>query len=73
MPAGFFVSVTGRDPKEPNGLVALLWAGAAVLAVGLVSAGIGLILTYLTVMVAFMNGWIEQWYGKVPAVGKVWL
>ena len=44
MPAGFFLSVLGRDPQRPNRLVALLWVGAAVLAVGLVSAGVGLVL-----------------------------
>lgn len=44
MPAGFFLSVVGRDPQQPNRLFALLWVGAAVLAVGLVSAGVGLVL-----------------------------
>lgn len=43
MPAGFFLSVIGRDPARPNGLIALLWAGAACLGIGLISAGIGLI------------------------------
>jgi hypothetical protein len=43
MPAGFFLSVTGRDPAQPSRAIALLWAGAAVLAVGLVSASVGLI------------------------------
>ena len=47
MPAGFFLSVLGRDPQRPNRLVALLWLGAAVLTVGLVSAGIGLVLAGL--------------------------
>lgn len=44
MPAGFFLSVLGRDPEKPNRLVALLWVGAAVLTVGLVCAGAGLVL-----------------------------
>lgn len=44
MPAGFFLSVLGRDPQRPNRLVTLLWVGAAVLAAGLVSAGVGLVL-----------------------------
>ena len=44
MPAGFFLSVIGRDPGRPNRLIALLWVGAAVLTVGLLSAGIGLII-----------------------------
>jgi hypothetical protein len=43
MPAGFFLSVLGRDPQRPGRLFALLWVGAAVLAVGLVSAGVGLV------------------------------
>ena len=44
MPAGFFLSVLGRDPKRPSKLIALLWLGAASLVVGLVSASIGLLL-----------------------------
>ena len=43
MPAGFFLSVTGRDPQKPNALIGMLWAGAACLTVGLAGAGIGLI------------------------------
>jgi hypothetical protein len=43
LPAGFFLSVIGTDPQKPNGLIALLWTGAAMLGVGLLSAGIGLI------------------------------
>lgn len=43
MPAGFFLSVTGTDPQRPNGLIVLLWIGAASLGIGLLSAGIGLI------------------------------
>ncbi|NMO51092.1 hypothetical protein HH310_07815 [Actinoplanes sp. TBRC 11911] len=43
MPAGFFLSVLGRDPQRPNALVALIWIGAAALGVGLLTAGIGLI------------------------------
>jgi ABC-type Na+ efflux pump permease subunit len=41
MPAGFFLSVLGRDPQRPGKLIALLWAGAAALVVGLGSAGVG--------------------------------
>ncbi len=44
MPAGFFLSVVGRDPARPNGLRALVWAGAACLVAGVVSAGVGLLL-----------------------------
>ena len=43
MPAGFFLSVIGRDPSKPNPLIALLWLGAASLTIGLLAAGIGLI------------------------------
>jgi hypothetical protein len=43
MPAGFFLSVTGRDPQRPNALRSLIWLGAASLIVGLVAAGVGLI------------------------------
>jgi hypothetical protein len=43
MPAGFFLSVTGRDPQRPNRLIVLLWVGVAVLTAALITAGIGLI------------------------------
>lgn len=48
MPAGFFVSVIGRDPAQPNRAIMLLWIGAAVLGVGLLSAGVGLIIQGVT-------------------------
>jgi hypothetical protein len=44
MPAGFFLSVTGRDPQQPNRLLILLWIGAASLTIGLIYAGVGLIM-----------------------------
>lgn len=43
MPAGFFLSVIGRDPVRPNRLFALVWLGALSLAVGVVCAGVGLL------------------------------
>lgn len=43
MPAGFFLSVLGRNPQRPNRLRALIWLGALSLTVGLVGAGVGLI------------------------------
>ncbi|PJJ71110.1 hypothetical protein CLV46_0649 [Diaminobutyricimonas aerilata] len=43
MPAGFFLSVLGRDPQRPTRLILLLWVGAAVLTAGLLAAGIGMI------------------------------
>ena len=47
MPAGFFLSAVGRDPQKPNRLFLLLWVGAGVLTVGLVCAGVGLVLAGL--------------------------
>jgi len=44
MPAGFFLSVIGRDPARPSKLIVLLWLGAASRTIGLVAAGAGLIL-----------------------------
>lgn len=45
IPAGFFLSVLGRDPQRPGRLIALLWAGAAVLALSLLSVGGALLVT----------------------------
>jgi hypothetical protein len=47
IPSGFFLSVIGRDPTQPNRAIVLLWAGAVALTVGLTSAGVGLITTGL--------------------------
>lgn len=43
MPAGFFFSSVGAGRTEPNRLIALVLAGAALLAVSLASLGIGLL------------------------------
>ena len=43
MPAGFFLSVLGRDPQKPNRLIWLLWLGVLSLTAGLITAGIGLL------------------------------
>jgi len=43
MPAGFFLSVLGRDPRKPGRTILLLWLGAASLTIGLVTAGVGLV------------------------------
>ena len=43
MPAGFFLSVIGKDPQKPNRLIWLLWLGAATLTVGLLAAGFGIL------------------------------
>ncbi|MBK0422758.1 hypothetical protein JD292_11810 [Leucobacter sp. CSA2] len=44
IPAGFFLSVVGKEPERPNRLMGLVWAGAIILTLGLVSAGVGLII-----------------------------
>ena len=43
MPAGFFLSVLGRDPQKPNRMILLLWIGASSLTLGLVIAGIAML------------------------------
>lgn len=40
MPAGFFLSVIGKDPQRPNRLIILLWLGAIALTIGLLAAGV---------------------------------
>ena len=44
MPGGFFFSSMGAGRTRPNGLIALVFAGAAVLAVSLTTLGLGLLL-----------------------------
>lgn len=43
MPAGFFLSVVGHDPRRPNRLYVLIWLGAASLVTCVVAAGVGLL------------------------------
>jgi hypothetical protein len=43
MPAGFFFSSMGAGRDRPNRLIALIYAGATLLAAGVVSLGIGLL------------------------------
>ncbi|MBA3783283.1 MAG: hypothetical protein H0X12_15710 [Nocardioides sp.] len=43
MPAGFFFASMGAGRTSPNRLIVLVFAGAALLAVGLSSLGIGLL------------------------------
>ncbi|HXH78689.1 hypothetical protein [Nocardioides sp.] len=45
MPAGFFFSSMGRGRTEPNRLIVLVLAGAALLAVSLTTLGVGLLTT----------------------------
>ena len=43
MSGGFFASSAGRDVTQPNRSIALLWLGAACLAAGTLTLGIGLL------------------------------
>lgn len=43
MPLGFFLSMPSPQSTQPNGLVSLIYVGAAVLAVSVVTLGIGLL------------------------------
>jgi hypothetical protein len=43
MPLGFFLSMPSPQATQPNALVSLIYAGAAVLAVSVVTLGIGLL------------------------------
>jgi drug/metabolite transporter superfamily protein YnfA len=43
MPVAFFVSVLSPAAREPNGLIYLAYAGAAVLAAGVITLGVGLL------------------------------
>jgi hypothetical protein len=45
MPGGFFFSSMGAGRTRPNGLIALVFAGAALLAVSLTTLGLGLLLS----------------------------
>lgn len=43
IPAGFFLSILGRDPQRPSRVIALLWAGVVVLAASLITVGVSVI------------------------------
>lgn len=43
IPAGFFFSATGRGVTKPNRFITLIYAGAASLALGVISLGVGLL------------------------------
>jgi hypothetical protein len=43
MSAGFFISALGAGRTRPNGFIAVIFAGAAMLAAGVVTLGIGLL------------------------------
>ncbi|MEV0948026.1 hypothetical protein [Rhodococcus sp. NPDC049939] len=40
IPAGFFLSVLGEDPKRPNRMAVSLWIGATTLVIGLSISGV---------------------------------
>lgn len=44
MPLGFFLSVTGTDPQRPNAWRWSIWVGLLSLTVGVIGAGMGLII-----------------------------
>src|SRR5438105_542915 len=43
MPAGFFLSMLSPGTTAPNSLIALTYVGAVVLAIGVVTLGVGLL------------------------------
>jgi hypothetical protein len=45
VPSAFFLSVLRSDATKPNGLIALAYVGAAVLATGVLTLGVGLLRT----------------------------
>jgi hypothetical protein len=45
MSGGFFASSAGKDVTQPNRAIAILWVGAASLAVGTLTLGLGLLLS----------------------------
>jgi hypothetical protein len=45
LPAAFFFSVLSPNATQPNGLIYLAYIGAVVLAIGLITLGVGLIRT----------------------------
>jgi len=45
MPGGFFFASMGKGRTAPNGLIVLVFAGAALLAASLTTLGVGLLLT----------------------------
>jgi len=43
IPLGFFLSITSPTASAPNGMVAFIYAGAVVLALSVVTLGVGLV------------------------------
>lgn len=50
MPAGFFLSVLGKDPHKPGRAVILLWIGVVSLTAGLLAAGIGMLVAGISAL-----------------------
>lgn len=44
MPAGFFLSVLGRNPTRPNRMIMSVWLGAALLITGVLTSGVTILL-----------------------------
>lgn len=44
MPAGFFLSVLGRDPARPNRMIASVWLGATLLVAGVLASGVAILI-----------------------------
>lgn len=44
IPAGFFLSVLGSDPARPNRVVTVIWVGAGLLAAGVITSGVAILL-----------------------------
>jgi len=44
MPAGFFLSVLGRNPARPNRMIASVWVGATLLIAGVLTSGVATLL-----------------------------
>jgi hypothetical protein len=44
MPAGFFLSVLGRNPARPNRMIMSVWLGAALLITGVLTSGVTILL-----------------------------
>lgn len=40
IPAGFFLSVLGPDPRRPGAMIACVWLGAAALVAGVTISGV---------------------------------
>ncbi len=43
VPAAFFLSVLGTDPRRPNRLFGLIWIGVAALVFGVICSGVALV------------------------------